>query len=98
MTTDTIIQVRNLEKVFNTGNKIHALNGVSACVVAMIANSVIKLGKSSLKDKVTAAIFLVVLVLAFFWGISPVLLVVCSGLAGYTAKRLSGMGKDGEGK
>jgi len=76
----------------------HALNGVSACVVAMIANSVIKLGKSSLKDKVTAAIFLVVLVLAFFWGLSPVLLVVCSGLAGYTAKRLSGMGKDGEGK
>ena len=30
MTTDTIIQVRNLEKVFNTGNKIKALNGVSA--------------------------------------------------------------------
>ena len=29
MTTDTIISVRNLEKVFSTGNKIRALNGVS---------------------------------------------------------------------
>ena len=29
MTTDSIIQVRNLEKVFSTGNKIRALNGVS---------------------------------------------------------------------
>ncbi len=29
MTTDTLISVRNLEKTFNTGNKIKALNGVS---------------------------------------------------------------------
>ena len=29
MTTDKIIQVRNLEKVFHTSNEIHALNGVS---------------------------------------------------------------------
>ena len=29
MTTDNIISVRNLEKVFSTGNKIKALNGVS---------------------------------------------------------------------
>ena len=29
MTTDTIISVRNLEKVFSTGYKIRALNGVS---------------------------------------------------------------------
>ena len=30
MTTDTVIKVRNLEKVFNTSSKIHALDGVSA--------------------------------------------------------------------
>ena len=30
MTTETIIQVRDLKKVFDTGNKIHALAGVSA--------------------------------------------------------------------
>jgi polar amino acid transport system ATP-binding protein len=29
VTTDKIIQVRNLEKVFRTSNEIHALNGVS---------------------------------------------------------------------
>ena len=30
MTTETLIQVRGLEKTFNTGNKIKALNGVNA--------------------------------------------------------------------
>ena len=30
MTTETLIQVRNLEKTFNSANKIHALRGVSA--------------------------------------------------------------------
>ncbi|MBQ8507990.1 MAG: ATP-binding cassette domain-containing protein, partial [Clostridia bacterium] len=29
MTTENIISVRNLEKVFHTANEIHALNGVS---------------------------------------------------------------------
>ena len=30
MTTETLIQVRGLEKTFNTANKIRALNGVNA--------------------------------------------------------------------
>lgn len=76
----------------------HALNGVNACVVALIANSVIKLGKSSIKDHVTAGIFLAALVLAFFFGLSPVIIVVCAGLAGYVARRLAGLGKGAEGK
>ena len=42
----------------------HALAGVNACVVALIASSVIKLGKSTLKNKPSRAIFAVVLVLA----------------------------------
>ena len=42
----------------------HALAGVNACVVALIASSVIKLGKSTLKNKASKAIFAVVLVLA----------------------------------
>ncbi len=32
MTTDSIIQVRNLEKVFHAANEIHALNGVSNAI------------------------------------------------------------------
>ena len=42
----------------------HALAGVNACVVALIASSVIKLGKSTLKNKASRCIFAAVLVLA----------------------------------
>ena len=75
----------------------HALAGVSACVVAMIASSVIKLGKSSLKDAVTVGIFLVVLLLSLWLKLSPVALVVGAGVAGWASRRLCS-GKAGEGK
>ena len=42
----------------------HALAGVNACVVALIASSVIKLGKSTVKDGPTVFIYLLVLALA----------------------------------
>ena len=42
----------------------HALAGVNACVVALIATSVIKLGKSSLKNKASWCIFGCVLTLS----------------------------------
>ena len=76
----------------------HALGGVNAAVVALIAASVIKLGKSTLKDWVCAVIFLAVLGLAFFAGLSPVLLIVGAGLAGYTVRQLAGLNKRGEQK
>ncbi|MCI8421994.1 MAG: chromate transporter [Lawsonibacter sp.] len=76
----------------------HALAGVNACVVALIASSVLKLGKSTLKDGISVAIFLVVLGLAFFVGLSPVLLIVGAGLVGYVARCLAGMKQGGEGK
>ena len=73
----------------------HALTGVNACVVALIASSVVKLGKTTIKDMLTACIFLVVLALAFFAGLSPVLLVVGAGLVGYVARRLLKLEKGG---
>ena len=42
----------------------HALAGVNACVMALIATSVIKLGKSTLKNPISWCIFGVVLTLA----------------------------------
>ncbi|MEY8404021.1 chromate transporter [Oscillospiraceae bacterium 44-34] len=42
----------------------HALTGINAAVVALIASSVLKLGKSTLKNGTAIAIFLCVLVLA----------------------------------
>ena len=46
----------------------HALAGVNACVVALIASSVVKLGKSALKNPAAWIIFLVVLALSIFGG------------------------------
>jgi len=74
----------------------HAMAGINAGVVALIANSVLKLGKKSVKDKVCAGIFLAVLCLAFFGGVSPVLLVVAAGLTGYVARRMARLREEGE--
>ena len=74
----------------------HALAGVNAGVVAMIASSVIKLGKSSLKDGVTVGVFLAVLVLSLWLKLSPVTLVVGAGLLGWAAGRLMGRKAGGQ--
>lgn len=72
----------------------HALAGVNACVVALIAGSVVKLGKSTLKNPPSIALYLLVLVLAVlgrFGGIpgplgafltSPAVLIVLAGILG----------------
>ena len=76
----------------------NALAGVNACVVALIASSVIKLGRSTLKNSPSVVIFLCVLALAcvanfvpfpaVWWGrlldtvISPAVLIVCAGVVG----------------
>ncbi len=76
----------------------NALAGVNACVIALIASSVIRLGKTTLKNSPSVAIFLCVLVLACvanfvtfpatWWGrvlntvISPAVLIVCAGVVG----------------
>lgn len=67
----------------------HALSGINAAVVALIASSVLKLAKSNLKDAVSVCIFLVALVLAFLLKVSPVILIICAGAVGYVARTLS---------
>lgn len=47
----------------------HALVGINAAVVALIASSVLKLGKTNLKDAVTIVLFLAVLALAELSGV-----------------------------
>ena len=73
----------------------HALSGVNACVLALIAVSVTKLGKSTLKDGWCWLIFAAVLVCSFVFDLSPVLLVVAAGAAGWLIRRLSGGKKEG---
>ena len=61
----------------------HALGGVNAAVVAMIASSVLKLSKSPLTGSLSLAIFAAVLVLAFVFDLSPVVLIVAAGMVGF---------------
>ena len=76
----------------------HALAGVNAAVVAMIASSVLKLGKSAIKDRNGTVIFLLVFAFAFGFDISPVVLILGAGAAGYLMRRFPGTGKGADGK
>ena len=92
----------------------HALAGINAAVVALIASSVMKLGKSTLKNGAAVAIFLCVLALAVFGNLAnfgtgaygalgTVLDALTSPavlivLAGVTGFLLYGRKKGGEGK
>ena len=82
----------------------HALAGINAAVVAMIAASVLKLGKSTLKNGAAAAIFLCANFSAGAWGplgramdmlTSPAVLIVLAGVTGFF---LYGGRKGGEGR
>lgn len=77
---------------------IHAFAGIRACVCALIFFSVIKLAKKSVVNWWSAIIFLVVLVLSAFVGLSPVLLVILAGVCGLAISsciRYLNRGKEG---
>ena len=61
----------------------HALAGIRVCVCVLILDSVLKLGKKSVKDAISWTIFLITTILATFTGIPTVALVVGAGLVGY---------------
>lgn len=63
-----------------------AFAGIRACVCVLILNAVVKLAKKALVDWITIVLFLVVLALSLFTGISPAALVVAAGLAGILLK------------
>ena len=60
----------------------YAFGGIRAAVVALIASSIIKLSKKSVKDVISFVIFLLVTVLSFFTDMSPVIFVLAAGICG----------------
>ena len=68
----------------------HAFAGIRVCVCVLIFNSVLKLGKSAVKDKPTLVIALVVMALAFLTDLSPVVFVVLAAIAGLLLSRAGG--------
>ena len=68
----------------------HALAGIRVCVCVLILDSVLKLGKKSVKDPISWAVFLVTAFLAFFTEVPTVALVLSAGVLGvilYVARR-----------
>ena len=69
----------------------HAFAGLRVCVCVLIFNAVSKLFKKSIVDRYTIGIFLCVLVLSVFTNLSPIVFVVCSGIAGVVIKVKGGI-------
>ena len=74
----------------------HAFNGIRACVCVLIFDSVVKLGKKSIVDYRCLIIFLVILALSLFTPLSPVILVIIAGVAGFLVMPRSKKGKGDE--
>ena len=88
---------------------VHAFNGVRACVCALILSSVLKLRKSTVVDKPTVVIFVLVLALAVAGNFvsfpanalgtllgyvtSPIVLVVAAGVTGLCVRAAKGGGR-----
>ncbi len=68
----------------------HAFAGIRVTVCVLIINIVIKLYKSTVIDKWTVGIFVVVALLAAFTDISPILFVVFAGVSGIVIRKLRG--------
>ncbi len=64
----------------------HAFAGIRACVCVLILDSVIKLGKKSIVDNRCVIIFLVILGLSLFAPVSPAILIIIAGVAGFLLK------------
>ena len=60
----------------------HAFNGVRVCVCVLILNAIIKLGKKSIVDKLTFAIFIAVSILSIVTSLSPIIYIIISGVIG----------------
>lgn len=70
-----------LEIIFNFQIVKNAFIGIRICVSALILSSVISLFKTSIIDKFTLFLFILLLILAFI-NLSPILIVLIAGICG----------------
>lgn len=73
------VLLKNLSAVEEVNN---ILAGIRVAACAMMVNTLIKLGKAGIKDWLGAVIFLAALVASFFFGVSPVWLVLIAIFVG----------------
>ena len=63
-----------------------ALAGIRVCVCILVFNAVLKMWKKAVIDKVTLALYLVILIASVFFDASPILMVVFAAAAGLIVK------------
>ena len=68
----------------------HAFAGIRVCVCVLIFNSVLKLGKSAVKDKPTLLLAVLIAVAAFLTDLSPVVFILLAAVAGLLISRTGG--------
>ena len=68
----------------------HALGGISVCVSALIACTVLGLWKKGVKDTPGLLIFLAVAAYSLFTPFSPIFCVVCAAVAGIVIREIKG--------
>ena len=66
----------------------NAFGGIRVCVCVLIFNSVLKLWKAAVTDKITIVIFASVLAAALLTNLSPVVFVIIAAVAGILIKSL----------
>ncbi len=64
----------------------NAFAGIRVAVVALIVSAVLKLMKSSVKDRLTACVFVAVTLLSLLLPVSPVVFVLAAGLLGVAVR------------
>lgn len=68
----------------------NAFGGIRVCVCVLIINSVVKLSKKAIVDKITLLIFLATTLVSFFTDLSPVIFIVIAAVAGILIKNIGG--------
>lgn len=73
--------IANIFKNFQEYEVIqHALNGIGVVVAILILNSVIKMYKDSIIDKLTLSFFIIALVVLSIFNINPIYLIISSAI------------------
>ena len=71
-----------------------ALSGINAIVCALLAHTVITLGRKSLVNVISVVLFIIGLIACFVFDITPILLVIFGGIVGVVCSKI----KEGKAK
>lgn len=94
--TPSIIIITAIASVLQLimGNAVvqHAFAGISVAVCALMVQSVIKMGKSGIKNTFGVIIALLSFCASVFFKVSPIIIVICAGVAGAVYKAVTAKG------